>query len=84
MYTQLNTIRSELGGAMDQFIHISISINSQNQVKKDTCISSFRRVNMHPNHCIPFDECINILDNHGFLSADKFFTKINGLNDTMP
>ena len=68
MRTQLNTVRKALGAAMDQWILISIAINAQNQVKKETWIASFRRVSMRPSHRVPFDEWIKILDNRVFLA----------------
>ena len=56
IHTQLNTVCSYLLAAMDQWIIISISTNAQNQVKKETWIASFRRLNMQTKHCVPFGE----------------------------
>ena len=84
MHMQLNTVRRPLGHAMDQWILISIAINAQNLVEKETWIASFKRVNMHPKYRVPFDEWIKILDTRGFLSAERYFTKRTSLYDAMP
>ena len=68
---------------MDQYIIIYFFTNVQNRFKKETCIASFKRVNMHPNHCVKFDEWMKIIDNRGFLIAEQLFTKINFLYDAM-
>ena len=67
MHTQRNAVRKALGVVMDQLILISVSINAQNKVKKETCVTSFRMANMHPSHRVLFDEWINILEDRIFL-----------------
>ena len=84
MRADLNTLNPVFGQSMDQWYLIAVSINDQNCIKKESWIDSFKKVNMHPHTRSTFDVWIRKLDNHGFISAEKFFENRNTLYDTMP
>ena len=69
---------------MDQWYLIDIATNAQNCIKKESCIDSFKKVNMHHHTRSTFDVWIRKLDDSGFLSAKKFFEKRTTLYDAMP
>ena len=62
MCAQLSKVRLSLGHGMDQQILISIDIDTQNLVEKESQISSLKRVSACHKCRTPFDECIKNLD----------------------
>ena len=73
MCSALNMINPVLGQSMDQWYLISISINYQNYIKKESRIDYFKKVHMYPHTRSTFDIWIRKLDDRGFLSAKTFF-----------
>ena len=55
-----------------------------NRIKKEVLIDLFKKVNMHPHTHVLFYNWLEVLDKHGFLSAENFFENTNLLCDAMP
>ena len=84
MRAALNMLNPVICQSMDQWYLIDIAMNAQNCIKKESCIESFKKVNMHPHTRYTFDAWIRKLDDSGFLSAKKIFEKRNTIYDAMP
>ena len=84
MRAALNRLNPVLGQSMDQCYLITIDINAQNCINKDSWIDSFKNVNMNPHPCSTFDVWIRNLEDCGFISAEKFFETRTTLYDAMP
>jgi hypothetical protein len=84
MRAAINAVAPKLGINMNQWYLITCAIYAQNRIKKESWIDSFKKVNMHPQTRVPFNDWIKKLDDRGFLSADKFFEKRTSLYDAMP
>jgi len=86
MRHNLSLVKRTIGMNMDQWYLIVVAIQAQLKVTKECWISSFKRVNMHPDHRVPFDEWLRILDRRGILTeeSEAFFTRRMSLYDAMP
>ena len=84
MRAALNMLNPVIGRIMDQWYLISISINNQNCIKKDSCIDSLKKFNMHPHARSTLDVWIRKIDDCGFPSAKKLSVKSNNLYVAMP
>ena len=73
MRAALNVLNPVLVQSIDKWYLIAISINTQNCIKKELYIDSFKKVHMHPHTRSTFDVWIRKLDDSGFLSAKKLF-----------
>ena len=81
MRAAVDALSPALGLKMDQWYLITIAIDAQNQIKKDSWIDLFKKVNMHPQTRVPFVEWSKKLDDRGFLSAEKYFEKRTTMYD---
>ena len=57
----VHALSPDLGLKMDRWYLISMAINDWNSTKKDSWIDSFKKVNMDPHTCVPFNVCIQNL-----------------------
>ena len=84
MRAALNMLYPFLVQSMDQWYSIAISINAQNCIKKESCIDSFKKVNMHPHTRSTFDVWTRKLDGRVFLISNIFFEKRTNIYYAMP
>lgn len=82
----LGLVRRPIGIAMDQWYLITIALEAQLKVPPGTWSESFRKVNLHPDDRVPFDEWMRILDRRGVLTntSQAFFDGRTTLYDAMP
>ena len=66
MGSALKSVSPTVGRSMNQWILIAIAIDSQNRIKKEVWIDSFKKVNMHPHTRVSFDKWLKVLDKRGF------------------
>ena len=55
MRSMLDAVRTNMKGVLNQYHLISICLAELQTLKGDDWISSFRKVNMHPDHKVSFD-----------------------------
>jgi hypothetical protein len=86
MRKNLELVRRTLGGqALDQWVLISLAIQSQAMVPRDVWIKSHNNVNTNPKTRVDFAQWIKKLDAKGVLvSGEHFFQARVGLYDAMP
>ena len=81
----VDLVAPKLRAKMDQWCLIGLAINAQLKVEPKAWSDSFKKVNLHPQFRVPFDDWIKTLDKRGFLATgEKFFEKRDSLHDAMP
>ena len=60
----LDFVRSSLKTRIDPWQIVGVLIAATRKVTKKAWIASFRMVNMHPNHRLPFDKWIDKIKEH--------------------
>ncbi|GFH45620.1 hypothetical protein CTEN210_02094 [Chaetoceros tenuissimus] len=83
MRESLNKV-SRVYEKIDQWKLTAIAITAQLRTTKETWITSFKRVNMHPSTRVSAEEWLKKLDEKGVLAGEKFFEKRTTLYDAMP
>ena len=79
----LDVVRSMRKKVVNQWDLILICIHAFRKVGPEAWITSFKRVNLHPDHRLPFDEWIKKIESQ-IKTGEQFFVKRNGLFDAMP
>jgi len=86
MRAALALLRPQLGMAIDQWYLITVALQAQLSIKEEHWVSSFIKVNLHPDHRVPFDAWLRVLDRRGILteSSERYFEERESFYDAMP
>ncbi|KAI2498520.1 hypothetical protein MHU86_15980 [Fragilaria crotonensis] len=82
MRMYLDLIRPHIGVRLDQWFLIGVAIEALKKIKASAWIESFKKVNLHPVHRVPFDVWLKKIDST--LSGGEFFASRTSLFDAMP
>ena len=82
MRMYLDLIRPHIGVRLDQWFLIGVAIEALKKIKASAWIESFKKVNLHPVHRLPFDAWLKKIDSA--LSGGEFFAARTSLFDAMP
>jgi hypothetical protein len=78
----LDLIRPHIGVRHDQWFLIDVAIEALKKIKASAWIESFKKINLHPVHRVPFDVWLKKIDST--LSGGEFFASRTSLFDAMP
>jgi hypothetical protein len=62
MRMNLDLIRPQIGVRLDQWHLIIIAIEASKNIKPTAWIDSFKKVNLHPQHRVPFEVWLRKID----------------------